>query len=269
MNRAVLRHVGAAFISFALTVALYVTWMYVGTDWMTQRALDNNTEKATLSWGLPDDGLHAGTMRYDDPPIDPIPQEDATQFGLLYVPRWGDDYVRPIASGTDRVTVLNVYGIGHYDGTAAAGDLGNFALAGHRTTYSRPFFKMADLQVGDLVYVRTKSAYYVYRITETPFIISPYQIGVIDSTPTRDWVWHPGDTGDKRWITLTACHPWYSLAQRIVTHGEFVGWTSTSDGPPEAILDTVRHQPGMAQLLREADNGQQVHEDYDELTGRR
>lgn len=257
-----------ALLTAGLVIGGYLAWMLVGTDMVTQKNLDADTGTVTKSWGLPSDGLHAGTMRYDDPPVDALPDGDAEQFGLLYVPRWGDDYVRPIASGTDRKTVLNVFGIGHYDGTAAAGALGNFALAGHRTTYSRPFFKMADLQVGDKVYVRTKSAYYVYQITEAPFIISPYQIGVIDSTPTKAYTWNPGSTSDKRYITLTACHPWYSLAQRIVVHGELIGWTSTDDGPPEEILDTVRNQPGMAELLAEADNKQEVHEDYDELRGR-
>jgi sortase A len=65
-------------------------------------------------------------------------------FALIRVPRFGSDYVRPVVKGTD-LSVLDE-GVGHYEGTAAPGEVGNFALAGHRVTYAKPFGQIAELR---------------------------------------------------------------------------------------------------------------------------
>lgn len=261
--RAVLRQVSIALLTAALVVTGATAWMLWGTDWLAGRHLAGTVAEATTQWGLPADGLHAGTLRHDDPPVDPMPSTDATIFALMYVPRFGADWVYPVATGTDRATVLNVLGVGHYDGTAAPGARGNAGFAAHRTTYARPFHDMDKLRPGDLVVIRTKSAYLVYQVSTDPFIIDPDQIGILDSPPTTERVWHPGRVdGDSRVATLTACHPWYSLAQRIVVHASLLGWTSTSDGPPEEVLATVSRQPGMAELLARIGQQPELHSDY-------
>jgi len=62
----------------------------------------------------------------------------------------------------DRDTLIK--GIGHYVGTAMPGQVGNFAVSGHRTTYGRPFHNIDLLRKGDVIVVETKTSYIVYAV---------------------------------------------------------------------------------------------------------
>src|SRR5690606_33130481 len=76
------------------------------------------------------------------PPVEPVimaPPPSSEPFAVLHVPRWGDEYARPIAEGTALRSVLNEIGIGHYVGTQLPGEFGNFALAAHRKAYGGAF----------------------------------------------------------------------------------------------------------------------------------
>ena len=152
------------------------------------------------------------TPRHDAPPVIAEPGH-ATTFATLQVPRWAGEPQRPISEGIDRATVLDVLGIGHYPGTGMPGAVGNFAVAGHRTTFGKPFNRIAELQVGDALVVRTADTWYVYEVTSTE-IVYPRQTEVIAPVPDK-----PGATPTVRSITMTTCTPMYSAAQRYVVHG--------------------------------------------------
>ena len=94
------------------------------------------------------------------PPSRPNPAEGAT-IGILYVPRFGAGYTRPIVQGTTPA-VLDTLGIGHYQGTAMPGAAGNFAVAGHRQTHGAVLDDIDALVPGDRIYVQTREGYYVY-----------------------------------------------------------------------------------------------------------
>src|SRR3954452_23962269 len=51
-------------------------------------------------------------------------------------------------------------GAGHYVGTPLPGETGNVGIAGHRTTFGRPFNRMAELGPGDVVTLETPFATY-------------------------------------------------------------------------------------------------------------
>ena len=53
---------------------------------------------------------------------------------------------------------------GHVPGTQWPGQLGNFAVAGHRVTAGNPFWSLPSLKDGDLVYVETRLNDYTYRV---------------------------------------------------------------------------------------------------------
>ena len=126
----------------------------------------------------------------------------AETFAVLRVPRWGADYERPVSEGTE-ADVLNTRGVGHYVGTAMPGAEGNFAVAGHRTTYGKPFNRVEELEVGDRLEVQTASATYVYEVTGWE-VVTPEDVWVLD-----------GEPGEAT-MTLTTCHPMYSAAERYV-----------------------------------------------------
>jgi sortase A len=101
-------------------------------------------------------------------------------------------------------------GAGHYPETPLPCELGNVAIAGHRTTYGRPLHDMDLLEQGDVITLETPIGDCTYEITEKPFVVSPKQIDVVSNTPNRAT------------LTLTTCHPKGSAKQRLVLHAELV-----------------------------------------------
>ena len=100
----------------------------------------------------------------------------------MYIPRFGADYARSIAEGVGTVRVLNKNGVGHYPGTQMPGQVGNFAVAAHRTTHGAPFNSIATLRVGDRIYVQTEQGYYTYVYRNTEYVY-PNGVGVKNPVP--------------------------------------------------------------------------------------
>ena len=98
------------------------------------------------------------------------------------------------------------YGPGYILGTSLPGSGGNFAIAGHRTTYGAPFGNLDKTEVGDTILFQTNTNQYEYLITEVK-IVSPEDTYVL------------GNFGDDR-ITLSTCHPKFSARQRLIVVGE-------------------------------------------------
>lgn len=120
-------------------------------------------------------------------------------------------------------------GAGHYPNTPLPGQIGNVAIAGHRTTYGRPFNRIDELQPGDDVWLSTPVGDYRYVVSRAPaewgsnpFITTPQDWRVIDQT---------SDT----LLTLTSCHPKGSAAQRIVVRAELA-----EAFPPNYYVESVR-----------------------------
>jgi LPXTG-site transpeptidase (sortase) family protein len=97
------------------------------------------------------------------------------------------------------------FGPGYYLWTALPGTGGNFAVAGHRTTYGAPFKNLDRLSPGDNIYFQTNTNQYTYTVSE---------IKIVD--PSETYLLSP--YGDDR-ITLTTCHPKFSARQRLVVVG--------------------------------------------------
>jgi sortase A len=93
-------------------------------------------------------------------------------------------------------------GPGHYAETPLPGQRGTVAIAGHRTTYGAPFRRLDQLDPGDRIELRMPYGRFAYRV-ERIRIVAPTETSVIDRV-------------DHDRLVLTACHPLYSAAQRIV-----------------------------------------------------
>jgi sortase A len=138
------------------------------------------------------------------------------------------DEVRPVNEGVE-LSILNRGVLGHYPDSAAPGDVGNFAVAGHRTTYGRPLWGIAELSPGDPIVVETPTAYYVYRLSELR-IVQPDQSEVVAPVPGR-----LGEQPSERWMVMTACHPKFSASQRIVALSMLDHAQPRSAGAPAAL----------------------------------
>jgi sortase A len=102
-------------------------------------------------------------------------------------------------------------GPGHYPDTPLPGQAGNAAIAGHRTTYGAPFYRLNELRPGDPIYVTTKDAarpwQYQVMFSDT---VSPDDVSVLD--PTKD-----------NRLTLTTCTPRFTASQRLVVVARLIG----------------------------------------------
>ncbi|SEJ57024.1 class E sortase [Demequina mangrovi] len=236
--------IGELCIIAGAVVGLYVVWQLFYTDVVADREQAEVVDE--LDWAytgaitadeaepdtgpqiLPDE-LH---LSPDTAPVMDEPAFTET-FATFYVPRWGTDYVKPISQGVTRLDVLDVLGIGHYPGTGMPGAYGNFAISAHRTTYGKPFNRIAELQAGDALVVQTEDAWYVYRMTDH-LIVTPEHVEVIAPNP-----YVIGGEADGHYITLTTCHPMFSAAERYIVHGELEYWAPTGNGVPPEILEEI------------------------------
>lgn len=101
------------------------------------------------------------------------------------------------------LTAIN-RGPSHWPGTAMPGEVGNVVVAGHRTTYSKPFYLLDELVPGDELIFTIGAERIVYELDRIE-IVAPDDIHIIDQT-------------NENRATLFACHPRGSARQRIVGH---------------------------------------------------
>jgi sortase A len=101
-------------------------------------------------------------------------------------------------------------GPGHYPGTQYPGQVGNFAVAGHRAP--RMFWDLDQVAVGDPILVQANTTVFTYTVTTTE-IVSPDAVGVIAPVPD-----HPDEPAAKRFLTLTTCNPKWASYERLVVH---------------------------------------------------
>jgi sortase A len=139
--------------------------------------------------------------------------------------------------GTDHIVVAGVgvpelqLGPGHFPDTPLPGQLGNAAIAGHRTTYGQPFHDVDRLAAGDDIVVTTSAGTFVYEVTDT-LIVDPSAYHVVSTTdPT------------KAMLTLTSCHPKWSAAQRIIIHAELDPARSDPVGEPTRYANLLAGTP--------------------------
>ncbi|HET7415456.1 MAG TPA: class E sortase [Arthrobacter sp.] len=166
-----------------------------------------------------------------DPPVtaEVGPQQP---IGVLYVPRFGDDYMRPIISGVG-AAVLDQLGLGHYPETAMPGAVGNFAIAGHRQTHGKVLDEIHTLVPGDKLYVQTEAGYYTY-VFRNKQIVLPNRSDVLLPVPTQ-----PGVEPKERLMTMTSCNPRFGDEERIIAYAVLDSWRSLDAGPPPAIEEQV------------------------------
>jgi sortase A len=228
--------IGELLITLGVLLGLYVVWELVWTDVEANREADDVVEEVLRrpDWVTPESGDFARLRdpAVEKPPVDENPLATpgfGDTWATLHVPRWGLEYNVPIVEGTDRVKILNKGLIGHYEGTEGPGRIGNFATSAHRTTYGKPYNRVAELQIGDSMIVETAQYYFVYKMYDSE-IVYPDAVRVIWPVPNEE-----GAEPTKRIMTMTTCHPMFSARQRFVVWGELAYWADKADGQLEEL----------------------------------
>ncbi len=168
-------------------------------------------------------------VKNGDAPVFAGTPGNAEVFATLIVPRFGADWHRPIAEGIGVEDVLNPIGIGHYPGTSMPGQVGNFALAGHRTSHGDALIDINQLDVGDSIYVETPDGWYRYVFRAHEYVL-PTGVEVLAAVPQSQ-----GAAPTDRILTLTSCNPIHSVSERYIAYAVFDDWTPRSAGPPAEI----------------------------------
>jgi sortase A len=114
-----------------------------------------------------------------------------------------DEYV---VEGTDLESLRK--GPGHYPETPLPGERGTSAIAGHRTTYGAPFRHIDELDPGDRIIIDMPDGRFIYRVEESK-IVDDQDLSVLEPVGYRR-------------LMLSACHPLYSAAQRIIVYARQV-----------------------------------------------
>jgi sortase A len=231
--RIVVGSVGELAVTLGILLVGFVVWQLWWTDVQSDHAQARAVTRLERDFAAPVGGGPAPDPSL--PPADPtvrptVPLGDA--FALIRVPRFGPEFVRPVREGTTRDILAE--GVGHYVGSALPGEVGNFATAGHRTTYGKPYSDIDALRAGDLVVVETRAQYQVYAVTSSEIVL-PSAIEVIQPVPGQ-----PGVPPVLAVMTLTSCNPRYSGAERYVVHAALSATYSRAAGLPESVLATPK-----------------------------
>lgn len=208
----------------------YLGYQLFGTDVVAQHKYQSERDHLRSHWKRTGDNGHGGQQaaskqrhgRESQHPVKPsrsgkapaaVPG-DAT--GLLSIPSIGVDEV-PVLEGTSQ-NVLS-HGVGHYRKTVEAGQVGNFAVAGHRVTHGAPFSELLDVKKGDKVIMETRDAIYTYKIDTAPrkLTVEDTETWVLDPAPGN-----PQGKPHNPSITLTTCADLFHSPKRSVGFGRLV-----------------------------------------------
>ena len=227
--------IGELLITAGVFVFLFLGWqlwlndIVVGAE-QNSEALDFGRELG-ITAAPPAEVDPTEPVDYGEPVVTPAAEGNA-RFANIYVPRFGADYVRTVAEGEDELLLQSA--IGHYPGTQMPGEMGNFAVAAHRTTWGAPFNKIADLRVGDRIYVQTADGWYTYTFRSMEYVV-PEGVEVLEPVPQQPEVPATG-----RVMTMTSCNPMFSAAERIIAYSVYDSWQPASAGPPAEIAPLVQ-----------------------------
>ena len=215
---------GEVLITIGVLLLLFVTWQLWWTDITANREQAGTIQSLEQDFG---DVQHGGLGGNDAlATLKSVPFGKA--FAIVRIPRFGADFARPVIEGSSRSVLKQ--GVGHYSGTAMPGQVGNFAVSGHRTTYGRPFHNIDKLRKGDVIVIETKTSFAVYAV-DRHVLVRPWQVEVIAPVPQ-----HPGAKPTAAVMTMTSCHPKYSATQRYVTFSHLVKVIPRSDGLPASFM---------------------------------
>jgi sortase A len=198
--------IGVILLLAGLGVMGYFAWQYIGTNIVAKHKQAEIKKETKLQWkkGVEGDAI-----------------------AMLRVKRFGAGYEVPIVKGFDKGALAR--GVGWDTKSAKPGEIGNFAIAGHRVTHGEPFSKFPKLKKGDTVVVETRRSIFTYRLRN-----SGTSITVTFSTPWPLWrVPDPDARNQKpteRLITMLTCSELFHTNNRSVVIGELISSYDKKEG---------------------------------------
>lgn len=238
-----IRGLGWTLIGTGLLIMLYLVYLLFLTNLQTDAAQRELLDEWELAIGEVDAALPGEDL-------DDTTEAEAARPGdavaAIWFERDGERIVHDdtlfVLEGTSVADLRR--GPGHYEDTQLPGEVGNFAISGHRTTYGAPFYNLDQLQPGDQIHVVDRNnVLWVYELEDDWYVVAPTAIEVIGPDPL--------DEGGA-WMTLTTCHPRLSAAQRLIVHARLLTELPVDEEPePEATEEPVVELPDVGAADRD------------------
>jgi sortase A len=206
--RQVIRAAGEIFLTLGVIGLLFISYLIWGTALRADSAQHQLSNELNQEW-------RQAPLR-GDAAASPEQFDVATgqPFAFITIPAFGPHWRYTLIQGT-ALAQLDL-SPGHVPGTQWPGQVGNFAVAGHRVTAGNPFWSLPSLRAGDLVDIETRLNDYTYRVIGEQRVL-PTDLGVLDPVPG-----HPGQRPIRRLITLITCDPAWTGTHRIIVTGVLV-----------------------------------------------
>ncbi|MEJ8670231.1 class E sortase [Streptomyces sp. MS1.AVA.1] len=238
--RVVVRTVSELCITVGTVIVLFVVYVLFWTGVKADTVMDDQIDQLQDQWAqeavrptaaAPGGSASPGagtTPGATTSPPKPTPYAADKPFAIMYIPRLGFTWNKPVLEGTATKTLKK--GLGHYARTAQLGQKGNFSVAGHRRTYGDPFKDFPRLRAGDAVVLTDGTTWFTYRIDKGPYKTVPTDIEVIDAVPRKS-----GYTREGRYLTLTTCDPEWGHSHRLIVWAHLDSTQPVEAGKPEAL----------------------------------
>ncbi|MFJ5290341.1 MULTISPECIES: class E sortase [unclassified Streptomyces] len=235
--RLIVRSFSELCITVGALIVLFVAYLLFWTGVKADNAADHQIDDLHHQWArsaaatpgpAPGSGATAPSKPKPAAPPAPVAYHAGKPFAVMYIPRLGGSWSRPVLQNTAVGTLQR--GLGHYAGTARLGATGNFAVAGHRRTYGDPFKDFPKLRPGDAVVLTDGTTWFTYRIDKKPYLTVPSDTGVIAPVPVKS-----GFQGAGRYLTLTTCDPEWGSSHRLIAWGHLDSTQPVTQGKPAAL----------------------------------
>lgn len=196
-------------------------WQFFGTNAATIAATAAEKSALRQQWSLAPaaSASASGSASAVAPSARAKPTKAAVNaIALIRIPRFGSDWEWPIVPGVDDEALAQ--GVGWFTQTARPGQIGNFALSGHRITHGAPFANLLKIKAGDKIIIETKQAIFTYVMDTSPASTTVLdQTGgwVLDPVPGK-----PEETPTEAKITLVTCSELFHTDNRSVGWGHLV-----------------------------------------------
>jgi len=226
--------IGILLVCLGLAGLGWIGYQYYGTNAPAERAASVEMQSLREQWRSPGAGggatatpataappsVGASPAATSTPDDRPAASPLGAAMALIRIPRFGATYEKPILVGTSDAALAR--GVAWYETTARPGQLGNFALAGHRVTNGEPFARLLELQVGDEVIVETRDYVYTYVVDTPPATLTVTDVDtwVLDPVPGKQDV-----PPTRALITLTTCQDLFHSPDRSVGFGHLTQTT--------------------------------------------
>ncbi|MGW0332475.1 class E sortase [Streptomyces sp. NPDC003011] len=230
--RVIVRTFSELCITLGTLIVLFVTYVLFWTGVRADHVMGDQIEQLREQWARepvrPTATAAPGASGAVGSPQPPVSYTGGKPFAIMYIPRLGFTWNKPVLENTATGTLKK--GLGHYANTARLGQKGNFAVAGHRRTYGDPFKDFPRLRRGDAVVLTDGTTWFTYRIGKGPHRTVPSDIEVIDPVPRKSGYTRPG-----RYLTLTTCDPEWGHSHRLIVWAHLDSTQPVDTGKPRAL----------------------------------